>query len=111
MIFTVLKDVVPSHGDFPGKADAIRRMTDAVHALHTATAAAIRSAVEKNQVILNGPAELTGVNVFNARCHHGYITSTYFLMYREGEENRMLRGNFVIKMQDEKTIAAVYRCN
>lgn len=111
VIFTAMKDVDPSNGDFPGKADAIRRMTDAVHTFHAETDAVIRSAVEKNQVILNGPAELTGVNVFNARCHHGYITSTYFLMYREGEENRMLRGNFVIKMQDEKTIAAVYRCN
>ncbi len=30
-------------------------------------------------------------------------------MYREGKEDKMLQGNFVIKMQDNKTIAAVYR--
>ena len=38
-----------------------------------------------------------------------FITTTFFLMYRAGQENRMLQGNFVIKMQDEKTIDAVYR--
>ena len=38
-----------------------------------------------------------------------FITTTFFLMYREGQEHRMLQGNFVVKMRDEKTIAAVYR--
>ena len=69
----------------------------------------IRSALEKNLVVLNGPLELTGVNVYNARCLHGFITSTYFVMVRDGKEDRMLHSSFVIKMQDEKIVAAVYR--
>ena len=30
-------------------------------------------------------------------------------MYREGAEDKMLPGDFVIKMKDEKTIDTVYR--
>ena len=67
------------------------------------------TALEKNELVLNGPLELTGVNVYNARCRRGFITSTYFLMYREENENKLLPGDFVIRMQDEKTIAAAYR--
>ena len=108
-INSVLKDIAPSKGDFPGKADVIHKTVDAVNLFNKETDQIIRSAVEKNRIVLNGPLELTGVNVYNARCHNGYITSTYFLMYREGEENKMLQGNFVIRMRDESTIAFVYR--
>lgn len=82
---------------------------NAVKAFSAETDLIIRTAVEKNQVVLNGPAELKGVNVYNARCRNGFITSTYFLGYNDGTEDKMLFGNFVIKMQDEKTISSVYR--
>ena len=49
------------------------------------------------------------MNVYNARCYDGYLTSTYFLMYRENEENKLLQGDFVIRMKDQKTIDTVYR--
>ncbi len=108
-ILAELKDVDPSDGDFPGAADVIRNAADAVAVFNEETDAIIRAALQKNQVVLNGPLELTGVNVYNARCRNGFITSTYFLMYREDNADKMLFGNFVIKMQDEKTIATVYR--
>ncbi len=108
VILSALKDTDPSKGDFTGKSELIRKTADAVNAFRRETESIIRSAVEKNQVILNGPYELTGVNVYNARCHNGYIASTYFLMYREGKDDKMLQGNFVIKMKDEKTIDRVY---
>ena len=109
VILSMLKDMEPSGGDFPGKADVFRRVTDAVEGFNQETEAIIQAALEKNEVLLNGPLELAGVNVYNARCHHGFITSTYFLMYREENENKFLQGNFVIRMQNEKTISAVYR--
>ena len=108
-ILPVLRKADPSGGDFPGKADVLRRVSDAVENFDKETESIIRSALEKNLVVLSGPCELTGVNVYNARCRGGYITSTYFLTVREGEEDRMLQGNFVIKMQDEKTVSTVYR--
>ena len=109
VILSELKDVCPSTGGFSGIADVVRKVTDAVDAFKEETRSIIRSALEKNQTVLSGPFELTGVNVYNARCLDGFITSTYFLMYREGEADRMLQGNFVIRMQDEKTITAAYR--
>ena len=109
VIASVLQDVAPSEGDFPGKPELLRSVSEAVQAFHAETDEIIRAALEQNELVLNSPLELTGVNVYNARCHRGYITSTYFLMYREGTENKLLPGNFVIRMQDEKTIAAAYR--
>ena len=45
----------------------------------------------------------------DARRYQDWITSTFFLMYRDGTENKTIFGNFVIRMLDEKRIAAVYR--
>lgn len=109
MILSKLKDVYPCEVDFPGKADVIRKVADAVETFNEETESIIRSVLEKNQVVLNGPLELMGVNVYDARCHNGFITSTYLLMYREGDQDKLLQGNFVIKMTDEKTIDTVYR--
>ena len=109
VILSLLKDVTPSGGDFPGKADLLSRTADAVATFRGESEAIIRAALDRNEVVLRGPAELVGVNVYNARSCGGFITSTYFLMYREGQENRMLQGDFVIKMGDEKTIDTVYR--
>lgn len=109
VILSPLKDVTPSGGDFPGKADLLSRTADAVAAFRGKSEAIIRAALGRGEVVLHGPAELVGVNVYNARSCGGFITSTYFLMYREGQENRMLQGDFVIKMRDEKTIDTVYR--
>ncbi|MBP5295090.1 MAG: hypothetical protein J6Y95_05150 [Lachnospiraceae bacterium] len=58
---------------------------------------------------MTGSAGLFRANVYNARCLGGYITSTYFLMYREGAEDKMIPGDFVIRMRDERTIDIVYR--
>ena len=108
-ILSVIKDIEPSDGLFPEKEAVLGSVTSAVEAFHQATDSIIRSALERDLVVLKGPLELTGVNVYNARCLRGFITSTYFVMYRDGKEDKMLQGNFVIKMQDEKTIATVYR--
>ena len=109
VILSVLKNVDPSVGEFSGKTEVIRNVSDAIEAFNKETESIIQSALEKDDVVLHGPCELTGVNVYNARCCKGFITSTYFLMYREGKEDKILQGNFVIKMQDDKTITSVYR--
>ncbi len=109
IILSVIKDIKPSNGLFPEKETVLGRVTGAVESFHQETDSIIRSALKKGLVVLNGPFELMGVNVYDARCLQGCITSTHFLMYRDGKEDKMLRGNFVIKMQDEKIIAAVYQ--
>ncbi len=108
-ILSVIKDIEPSDGLIPEKEALLGNVTTAVETFRQETDSIIRSALEKGLVVLKGPLELTGVNIYNARCQGGFITSTYFVMYRDGKEDRMLHGNFVIKMRDEKTIDAVYR--
>lgn len=109
VILSIIKNIESSDGIFPEKEAVIGSVTSAVEAFHQETDSIIRSALENGLIVLNGPLELTGVNVYNARCLQGFITSTYFVMYREGREDKMLQGNFVIKMKDEKIIDAVYR--
>lgn len=109
VIFSLIRDADPSGGGYPGKAETVRTVSDAVSAFNEKTDEIVRCAVEKNEVVLTGPVELFGVNIYNARCRNGFITSTYFVMYRENGENKFLYGNFVIRMQDKTTIAAVYR--
>ena len=94
----------PSAGEEPFKA-----VSEAVHAYNQKTREIIQSALDLNEVVLQGPLELLALNIYDARHYDGFLTSTYFLMVKEGEENRMLQGNFVIKMRDEKTIGTVYR--
>ena len=109
VLLAALEHVSPSSGDFPKKAVLTGLTEKAVTEFYAETERIIQAAVEKNEVVLHGPVELKGLNVYDARCRNGFITSTYFLMYNDGTEDRLLSGNFVIQMQDEKTISLVYR--
>ena len=108
-ILPLLKDVEPFAGDFPGKEDDVRRASDAVSAFYEETESMIRTALDRNEIVLTGPLELGFVNIYDARCRRGFLTTTYFLSYRENGEEKMLPGNYVIKMLDEKTIGSVYK--
>ncbi|MBO4327322.1 MAG: hypothetical protein J5950_08620 [Clostridia bacterium] len=108
-ILPLLKEHEPSGGSFPGKEEAVRRTAEAIDAFRAETENIVRTTLEKNEIVLNGPLELVYVNIYNARCYNEYLTSTFFVMYKEGGEDRMLPGNFVIKMRDGKTIDAVYK--
>ena len=109
VMLEILKNIEPSDGTFPGEEMISRKVTDAVDAFNQESERIIQSALEKNEVVLTGPLELVFVNIYNARCYKGYITSTFFLMARDSAGDKMLQGNFVIRMKDEKTIDTVYR--
>jgi hypothetical protein len=108
-LLPILKDVGPGSGDFPGKQSCIQSVSKAINTFNRETEAIIQTALEKNEIVLKGPIELVFVNIYNARSHNGYLTSTFFLMYRDFREEKIIPGDFVIKMQDEKTIETVYR--
>ncbi len=71
----------------------------------------VRTAVEENDVVLTGPRELVTVNVYDARCFAGHLTSRFFVMYLEDGAQKLLQGNFVVQMRDAKTIEKVFRWN
>lgn len=110
VIMEVLNDIVLSKADFDINCPDHRKVSETIAAYNERSESIVRSALEKNEVVLEGPLELVSVNIYNARCYKEYLTSTHFLMYRDGEGNKMIRGNFVIHMKDEKTIGTVYRC-
>lgn len=84
-------------------------VTESLNTYIAETKSIIEKALRQNEVVLTGPFELIGVNVYDARCYDGYITTTYFLMYSDNGENKILNGNYVIKMRDSRTLETVYQ--
>lgn len=109
VLLPLLKNAEPYAGEFPGREAALLKASEATQSFGGQTDSIIDSALEKNEVVLRGPVELGFVNIYNARCRRGFITTTYFMMYRENGEEKMLPGDFVIKMRDERTVETVYR--
>lgn len=109
VIASVLKDTEPSGGDFAGKEVFFEKAAAAVSVFLEQSEAIARSALGRNEIVLEGPFELVSVNIYDARRWRDYLTSTYFLMYRNGKEDRLMEGDFVIRMKDAKTIETVYR--
>ena len=109
VIRTIMRGIRPSDGGFPGKDACYQRARDAIASFSKASEAIITSALEKNEVVVQGPVEVVCVNIYDARCYKGYMTSRYFLQYRDSGGQKTIYGNFVLKMADEKTIACVYR--
>ena len=90
--------------------DARRRAAaDAVAAFDRESERIVESALELNEVVAEGPLELLCVNIYDARFYNGYITSRYFLLYRDAGGEHTVYGNFVLEMADAKTISRVYR--
>lgn len=108
-ILTVQKSVPPSDGAFPGKAACLQAAADAMDAYQQTSAAMVRAALDKHAVALEGPAELLGLNIYDARRVGNALTSRYFLMVRQAGAEKTLYGDFVIQMLDERTVGRVYR--
>lgn len=107
-VCAALRDVQPSDGGFPGKDTYWCKASDAIAAFHRESEEIIRSALERNEVVLTGPAELLCINIYDARFYKGYMTSRYFLQYRDEQGAHTIHGNFVLHMENEKTISCVY---
>lgn len=60
--------------------------------------------------IIEGPYELKGFNVFQARYFQGYLYSKYFLIYNDGEEDIVLSGDFIVELKDI-SIIKIYQIN
>ena len=108
-LLPVLEDAASSGGLFPGKEGLHRLASGAAAAYAAETERIVREALRKNETVLEGPCTLLGVNVYDARHINGYIMTTYFLMVRVGEEDRLLRGDFAVRMKDERTVETVWR--
>ena len=107
-IHYVMKMTQTSDGSFTEKENCCQKVSSAIAAFHKVSEAAIQAALARNDVVINGPLELLGVNIYDARFYRGYVTSRYFLQYQDVSGPHTLSGNYIVKMADERTIACVY---
>lgn len=108
-LLPLLSDIEPSDGSVPEKDSKFRGVSAAISSFNNESESIIETALERNETVLEGPVELVFLNIYDAKCFNGYLTSTFFLMYRDEDGEKMIHGNFVIKMRDERTIETVYR--
>lgn len=92
---------VPDTAVDPAAAEAVR-------SYDAETERIINAALERGNAVLHGPLTLVCPNIYNARRLGEYITSTFFIMYADGEENKLAYGDFVVKMSGERTIEEAF---
>ena len=83
-------------------------MDQCLDAYHEQTHHIIQTALQKNDVVLDGEYPLLGLNIFDARCQGQYLTSTYFVMVEDQGEPRVLNGNFVLELNKSGHVVRVY---
>lgn len=93
-------------------ADDIRvpdniEMEKCLHRYFAETHRIIEAAVRKNDRVLNGKYPLISVNIWDARREGNHITSNHFLMYKDGEEQKTIYGNFVIEVDADYNVLTV----
>ena len=93
----------------PSKVDASCSFDNEVKAYFDNAENIINSAIEKNDVVVEGNYNILGVNVYNAIFYKGYIILIYFLMYGNPEAPNIEYGNFVIESKGDKILTKVYR--
>ncbi len=94
---------------FSGNNEELENVRGVIDSFNKETESIINSALELDEVVLEGPAGLVYVNIYNARHLGNYLTSMFFLMYSTEGGQKMMPGHFVIRMKDEKTIDKAYR--
>ncbi len=109
VIKQILKSLSPISAVKAGTEEERGTVSEALASFMAESKKIVESSVAANEVVLTGPVTMGSVNVYDARCYNGYLTSRFFLMYFENGEKKVIRDNYVIKMKDEKTIEKVYR--
>ena len=71
----------------------------------------IAETIAKNDLVISGSYDIYGVNVYDAVYCDGYIISTYFVMYGEGEETKVEYGDFLIRTEEQGKMTKLYRIN
>lgn len=69
----------------------------------------IASAIEADDCVLDGACPLVSVNLYDARCEGAYVVSNYFLAYLDGDAETVIHGDFVVQLDERKTIRKVFR--
>lgn len=102
----------PCEADAPAAAlpsvDA-REVDELLKAYADETHRIVAEAVAKNDRAPIDGHPLVSVNIWDARREGRFVTSSYFVMYRDGDENRVLDGDFVVELDENRVILNAYR--
>lgn len=109
ILCSMLKNVHPSGGNFPGKDICYRKVSGAIASFNHTSEKIIRSTLALHEVVAEGPLTLRCVNIYDARFYKGHLTSRFFLIYGNEKGDHTIYGNFVLEMLDEKTISRIYK--
>lgn len=69
----------------------------------------IEKTTQSTECILSGDYELLGINVYDAKSYQNYLVSTYFVMYKDNDIEKILDGNFVIELNENKRIKKIWK--
>ena len=75
---------------------------------HRQTRTMIDAALAKNDCVLEGKYPLIGVNVYDARRLDHYIISTYFVAYKNADNDAILHGDYLVELDKDLDITKVY---
>lgn len=73
------------------------------------TASMVEAALSRGDVVLRGEHELISLNVYDARWDGRHAVSHSFVAYLDGEEPKVLRGDFVLELGRDRVMRTVYR--
>ncbi len=69
----------------------------------------ILKVVGQNNCVARGKFDIIGINIFNARYDNHHIISYHFVAYKDKEEEVILYGDFVIRIDDDWHIESIYK--
>ena len=69
----------------------------------------INTALNKGEICLKGNYPLVSLNIWDARWNGKYAISNHFVAYLDGEQPKILNGNFVVEIDNNLNILTVYR--
>lgn len=100
----IIETVAPAEQVPPVNTDVVR----CVKSYYDTTQKIIRTALSKNAVGLSGEYPLCALNVWDARSDGKYATSSHFISYFDGTEEKTLYGDFVAEIDRDCIIHTVY---
>lgn len=85
-----------------------QKISELVENYKSETARIIQTALNKNNVVRRGKFPLESLNVWDARWNGRYARSNHFVSYKDGDETEVLHGDFVVEIDKDYNVLAVY---
>lgn len=85
------------------------RIEGLIRAYHDKTDAIVQRAKEAGRIEAEGDFDLPMVNIYDARCHGGFIVSRFFALYYDAGAPVVLNGDFVIELNGGDRAVRIYR--